>query len=668
MVVVAVAVTYFTAGALSGLAAGLGPIGSGMVVGAISGAAGAAASQVAGNITGNLDGFSFKDIAIGAISGAVTGGFAKGLKAGSFKKLGDAISSSPAATGAATAVVGNLAGQAARRIAGMETSFSWKSIAASAVGGAISGQLLSKMGFEVSDGGPEGAGSFGSNFANSAVGGVVSLHTRRAFGFDDKVDYRSIAVDAFGTALGTKLGGAALARHDGAKAHKKVGESASERAGTQIDAELRAEIALLMELNRDQPLLAANGEPYDIDSPWGRWQQEMREFARSANPFTSGESNPETFGQMLGRRGREWMKDDTDYGLRSLLAYEVQRDALDTKLDRAMIGALLADPETRDVGSALLNAAGLSMIIDSSPGILKDAPEFAELYRAFQSDLMSSASYQNLEDGSAVSGHWKSALAHVGIDYVSRSEARSRFGIAASRFADERSGYYSALFRFSGSSDYVLANRGTEINSLRDLATDIYGGMGYVPKQFEQAVDLAKQLNNAVGRSGGSLSFTGHSLGGGLASAQSMTTGGRGYTFNSMGLPPRVIAELKLNPAFESRVTSYNISSDQLSMGQGDWRIKAGLVSADVAVGLKTKLFVAGGYDGVAFDVLRPSESLRLIADLGTGGLVSGPAVTYPAVGSRIEIQAPGGHGNAHVLNALFGRAVNVFNGYRWSR
>lgn len=45
------------------------------------------------------------------------------------------------------------------------------------------------------------------DFANSMIGSVVSVHTRRAFGFDDPIHYGSMAADAFGNALGNAIVG-----------------------------------------------------------------------------------------------------------------------------------------------------------------------------------------------------------------------------------------------------------------------------------------------------------------------------------------------------------------------------------------------------------------------------------------------------------------------------
>ena len=47
--------------------------------------------------------------------------------------------------------------------------------------------------------------SFRNDLATGIVGGVTSLHVRRAFGFNDRVDYGQIVADAFGNALGNAL-------------------------------------------------------------------------------------------------------------------------------------------------------------------------------------------------------------------------------------------------------------------------------------------------------------------------------------------------------------------------------------------------------------------------------------------------------------------------------
>src|SRR5690606_26509412 len=75
MAVVAVVVSVVTYGAASSVMAA-------WQAGALAGAASSAAGQVVGNMAGVVDGFSFKDIALGAVTGAISAGVSSSLTGG----------------------------------------------------------------------------------------------------------------------------------------------------------------------------------------------------------------------------------------------------------------------------------------------------------------------------------------------------------------------------------------------------------------------------------------------------------------------------------------------------------------------------------------------------------------------------------------------------------
>jgi hypothetical protein len=199
MVVVAVVVSVVTFGAAApAMAAALGTVGSAIAAGAIAGAASALASGAVGSALG-VASFSWRNVAAGAVTGAITAGIGS-----QFGSVGNALSSGAGGWGkaAALAVANSAAGYVGQKIAGVNASFSWRGIAAGAVGSIASSKLSLEMGFAPSSGTPAGSGDFMSDVGNGMVGGVVGLHTRRAFGFKDDINYGVIAADAFGNALG----------------------------------------------------------------------------------------------------------------------------------------------------------------------------------------------------------------------------------------------------------------------------------------------------------------------------------------------------------------------------------------------------------------------------------------------------------------------------------
>jgi hypothetical protein len=196
--------TAATATAAAGVTTSL-TFAGGMLAGAAAGAAGALAGQALGSALG-VSSFSWRNVAAGAITGAITGGLNTiGSVATASGGVGGGVSGAIANGNyglAAALAVGNAgAGYVGQKIAGLKPAFSWRSIAANAVTSVAAASISDAVGLTPSD--PfKGAGSFGADLANGAIEGVVGLHTRRAFGFDDKVDYGGIAANAFGSAVG----------------------------------------------------------------------------------------------------------------------------------------------------------------------------------------------------------------------------------------------------------------------------------------------------------------------------------------------------------------------------------------------------------------------------------------------------------------------------------
>jgi hypothetical protein len=135
------------------------------------------------------------------------------------EKLLEIIKKGQWAKAAASAALNNVGSYAANRIVGNDAHFSWRSVAASAVTAAITASVAPKISEAFGKSAGTRLGQFGIDAATGMVGGVVSLHVRRAFGFDDPVNYGSIAADAFGNALARQFTGEAAAaafkyRHD----------------------------------------------------------------------------------------------------------------------------------------------------------------------------------------------------------------------------------------------------------------------------------------------------------------------------------------------------------------------------------------------------------------------------------------------------------------------
>jgi|GEM_PF-4520722 len=90
----------------------------------------------------------------------------------------------------------------------------------------------------------------------------------------------------------------------------------------------------------------------------------------------------------------------------------------------------------------------------------------------------------------------------------------------------------------TGEAQYVLAFAGTDDNmwvlEFADWANNIEQGLGWSAPQYTAAMEIGDVLGKVLGVS--ELTVTGHSLGGGLASAAAVVSGARAQTFNAAGL------------------------------------------------------------------------------------------------------------------------------------
>jgi len=92
--------------------------------------------------------------------------------------------------------------------------------------------------------------------------------------------------------------------------------------------------------------------------------------------------------------------------------------------------------------------------------------------------------------------------------------------------------FHAELFHDDSTDRYALVFRGTD--SLADLLPSIGQGAGMRTEQYDHAVALASEIDQAMAllHPGSSLEFSGHSLGGGLATAASMDQRARATVFN----------------------------------------------------------------------------------------------------------------------------------------
>lgn len=98
----------------------------------------------------------------------------------------------------------------------------------------------------------------------------------------------------------------------------------------------------------------------------------------------------------------------------------------------------------------------------------------------------------------------------------------------------------------------------------RDLGTDVEQAAGFVPAQYQQALDVARIYQAQFGDR---LVVTGHSLGGGQATYVAAMLGVRGVGFNSAPLGPGTLADIEANGVDhpERLITQVNNEHDPVS-------------------------------------------------------------------------------------------------------
>lgn len=136
--------------------------------------------------------------------------------------------------------------------------------------------------------------------------------------------------------------------------------------------------------------------------------------------------------------------------------------------------------------------------------------------------------------------------------------------------SSDASGFQAAIYT-DGDGRYVLAFAGTDATSIPDWLNNGQQALGFESSQYRDAIALAKE---ASAEWGDDLVITGHSLGGGLASAASLASGNPAVTFNASGLSDQTMRDLGFTPngareiAADGQIRRYNVENDILTGAQ----------------------------------------------------------------------------------------------------
>jgi YD repeat protein (fragment) len=123
---------------------------------------------------------------------------------------------------------------------------------------------------------------------------------------------------------------------------------------------------------------------------------------------------------------------------------------------------------------------------------------------------------------------------------------------------DKDSGFKSAIYErtYKGKTEYVYATAGTDFTEMNDWKNNIKQIIGQ-SEQYDISMSNAEKISQVIGKS--ELTFTGHSLGGGLAAANAYKTGRSAMTFNAACVSPFTIFNRKF-----TRIDAYINWQDEL--------------------------------------------------------------------------------------------------------
>ncbi|WEA00844.1 DUF6443 domain-containing protein [Mucilaginibacter sp. SJ] len=132
------------------------------------------------------------------------------------------------------------------------------------------------------------------------------------------------------------------------------------------------------------------------------------------------------------------------------------------------------------------------------------------------------------------------------------------------KFEDENTGFKSTLYK-DLDGKYVYATAGTDMTSWKDWSNNGAQEIA-MSKQYKESVDNALALQKKLGNK---LSFTGHSLGGGMAALNAMVTGLHATTYNAAGLSLATILKFGGRQAlkfdWKSHVNAFIMWTDPLN-------------------------------------------------------------------------------------------------------
>ena len=160
------------------------------------------------------------------------------------------------------------------------------------------------------------------------------------------------------------------------------------------------------------------------------------------------------------------------------------------------------------------------------------------------------------------------------------AEEMGKMNIKDSDLKDPSTGFKADIYK-DKNGDYVLVYRGTysdpdhpENDLVHDWSKEwtddnMRQGLGMGSEQYKKSIKLAEKVNRNKPK-GKQLTITGHSLGGGLATAAGAATGSKTYAFCPAGVHPNTYKKYGVKNPDTSKVHTYYSNQDFLNMASNN--------------------------------------------------------------------------------------------------
>jgi hypothetical protein len=181
---------------------------------------------------------------------------------------------------------------------------------------------------------------------------------------------------------------------------------------------------------------------------------------------------------------------------------------------------------------------------------------------------------------------------------IASPEQLAAIGLTENMLSSPQSEFRAEVYvrEIGGQPSYVVAFRGSQ--SASDWGANIKQGIGLRTDHYNRALEIGERL---IVPAGARVTLTGHSLGGGLASAASLAAELPASTFNAAGLSDRTLAQARTIAGADGRVdvpdiSAFHVRGEILSTLQdGGDRVlgillRAGFLDLPEAVGTRVPL------------------------------------------------------------------------------